>query len=162
MIRPLRQRHRHMVIALGLFLPLAFAAGLAARKPLAAVKELPPALTTAPQPVMDLVWKRGDLFSNPPVEVHLLREKNSGRFAVEFSAATGFLKPDLLVYWAGGSAGLTNSLPDNAVLLGEFDSPALPWPAAAASAAGRLVLYSLADYEMVAVSKPFNVASQSR
>jgi hypothetical protein len=155
MIRPLRQRHRQIFVALGVFLPLAFAVGIAARKPVPAVAELPPALTPAPPPVADLVWRRGDLFSKAPVEVRLLREKDSGRFAVQFSAATGFLKPDLMVYWVAGSTGRTNSLPDNAVLLGEFDSSALPWPAAAA-ARGVLVLYSLADNEMVDVSKPFN------
>jgi len=32
MIRPLRQRHRRIFITLGIFLPLAFALGIAARK----------------------------------------------------------------------------------------------------------------------------------
>ena len=157
MIRPLRQRHRHMVIALGLFLPLAFAAGIAARKPQATVKELPPALAPAPQPVANPVWKHHDLFSNAPVEVRLLREKDPGRFAVQFSAPAGFLKPDLIVYWVAGKAQLAGTLPEKATLLGSFSAMSLPLPAEAAKSTGLLVLYSLADNEIVDVSKPFNV-----
>jgi len=156
MIRPLRQRHRQIVIALGLFLPLAFAAGLAARKPLAASQALPPPLVSASPPAAVLVWKQRDLFSNAPVEVRWLREPDSGRFAVQFSAPSGFLKPDLLVYWVAGNAPPAGTLPENAALLGEFDSPRLPLPAEAATANGRLVLYSLADNEIVDVSKPIN------
>src|SRR5277367_4871718 len=103
MIRPLRQRHRRIVIVLGLFLPFAFAVGIAARKPLPPVNALQPSLAATPQPIEEIVWKRGDLFSNAPVEVHLLREEISGRFAVQFSAAAVFLKPDKLVYWVAGN-----------------------------------------------------------
>lgn len=156
MIRPLRQQHRRIVIALGLFLPLVFAAGIAARKPVPSVQELPAALRPAPQPVMDQVWKRSGLFSNAPVEVRCLREKDSARLAVQCSAPAGFLKPDLLVYWVAGKAPPAGTLPENAALLGEFDSPRLPLPAEAATANGRLVLYSLADNEIVDVSKPIN------
>ncbi len=157
MIRPLRQRHRHIVIVLELFLPLAFAAGIVARKPLVTVKELPPALAPAPQPVADLVWKYRDLFSNAPVKVRLLREKDPGRFAVQFSAPAGFLKPDLIVYWVAGKAQLAGALPANATLLGSFSAISLPLPAEAAKSNGLLVLYSLADNEIVDVSKPFNM-----
>jgi hypothetical protein len=33
MIRPLRQRHRHIFMVLGFILPVAFAVGIAERKP---------------------------------------------------------------------------------------------------------------------------------
>lgn len=157
MIRPLRQRHRLIVIALGLFLPLTFAAGIAARKPPATVKELPPALAPAPQPVAELVWTHRDLYSKVPVEVRLLREKDSGRFAVQFSAPAGFLKPDLIVYWVAGKAQVAGVLPENGMLLGSFSATPLTLPAEASESTGLLVLYSLADNEIVDVSKPFKV-----
>jgi len=156
MIRPLRQQHRRIVIALGLFLPLVFAAGIAARKPVPSAQELPAALRPAPQPLANRVWKLSGLFSNAPVKVHCLREKDSTRLAIRFFAPPGFLKPDLLVYWVAGNAPPAGTLPENAALLGEFDSPRLPLPAAAAGGSGVLVLYSLADNEIMDVSKPIN------
>src|SRR5277367_5008874 len=121
MIRPLRQRHRRMVIVLGVFLPVAFAVGIAARKPAPTVNELPAVLAVTPQKFAATVWNRVSLFAKTPVEVHLLREENnSGRFAVGFSAAKNFVKPDLIVYWTAGNPDITDTLPDNAVLLGSF------------------------------------------
>jgi hypothetical protein len=49
-------------------------------------------------------------------------------------------------------------LPDDAILLGSFDPSIpmpLPLPQQAANSAGRLLLYSLGDHEIVAVSKAF-------
>jgi hypothetical protein len=154
MIRPLRQRHHHIVVALGIFLPVAFAVGIAERKPVPPVNVLPPVLATTPQSIPEIVWKRGDLFSNAPVEARLLREEISGRFAVQFSAAADFLKPDLLVYWVAGNPALTGPLPENATLLGKFDSPALPLPDESTTNSGVLVLFNLADSQIVDMSKP--------
>ncbi len=154
MIRPLRQRHRRIVIALGFFLPLGFVTGIAGRKPLPPASPLPPALTAASQAIEEILWKRTDLFSNTPVEVRLLRETISGRFAVQFSAATDFLKPDLLVYWIAGNPTISDPLSENATLLGKLDSTALSLPSDGATNSGVLLLYSLADNVTVAVSKP--------
>jgi hypothetical protein len=156
MIRPLRQRHRRMVLALGLFLPVAFAVGLAARKPVPTVSELPSALAIAPQRFETVEWQRAGLFTNVPVAVRLLREqKAAGEFAAAFSAPDDFLKPDLLVYWVAGRADLTGALPDNAILLGAFGATPLPLPDGVAKSDGRLVLFSLADGEIESVSAPF-------
>ena len=65
------------------------------------------------------------------------------------------MKPDLLVYWLAGSVRVTGKLPDQAVLLGAFQpSVALPLPQNAAATGGSLVLYSLADQEVVDASAP--------
>jgi hypothetical protein len=45
-------------------------------------------------------------------------------------------------------------LPTNATLLGSFNAPALELPAAAAKTEGSLILFSLADQEIVDVSQP--------
>jgi hypothetical protein len=163
MIRPLRQHHRRMVIALGVFLPVAFVVGVAARKPAPTVAELPLALTVTSQKFEAVEREYSDLFSRSPVQVQLLREqKNSGRFAVAFSATKDFIKPDLMVYWVSGNPDITSALPGNAVLLGAFDSAALPLPSETSTHNGVLVLYSLANNEIVDVSKPFSILPEGR
>jgi hypothetical protein len=161
MTRPLRQRHRRTVAALGVFLQIAFAAGIAARITVPSVNSLPAELMASSQQFEASVWKRSDLFTRSSIEVRLLRERaDTGKFAIEFPAPKDFAKPDLLVYWAAGNPGTTDALPDNALLLGAFNSSALPLPESIASGNGVLVLYSLADNEIVEVSKPFTVQKQ--
>jgi hypothetical protein len=157
MIRPLRQRHRRMVAVLGVLLPVAFAAGIAARKPAPTIATLPAGLAMTPQHFEAVEWERADLFTKTPITVRLLREKGgAGHSAVAFSAPKDFVKPDLIVYWLAGSPNITDTVPDNARLLGAFNSSVeLPLPPDATSGSGVLVLYSLADQEVVDVSKPF-------
>jgi hypothetical protein len=158
MIRPLRQRHRRMVIALGVLLPITFGLGMAARKPVPSMDSLPANLVAMPQKFVATEWKHAELFVKSPIKVRLLREQSStGRFAVEFSAPNGFIKPDLMVYWVAGDSKITDTVPDNAQLLGAFSSSsALALPADSAAQNGMLVLYSLADHEVVEMSKPFS------
>ena len=155
MIRPLRERHRRMVIVLGVFLPVAFAVGIAARKPVPGMTSLPKELAASSQKFAVTEWERADLFTKSPIQVRLLRENaGAGHFAVEFSAAKDFLKPDLIVYWVAVGTRITNTIPDHAFLLGSFNSSAaLPLPLEAGSASGVLVLYSLADHVIVETSK---------
>jgi len=154
MIRPLRQRHRRLVITLGIFLPLAFAAGIAARKSMPSMISVPDSLVVTPASFGATEWERADLFAKSPVAVRLLRETASaGRFAVELSAPTGFVKPDLIVYWVDGNSAITGTLPNDAILLGSFGSGSLVLPAAVAKSGGRLVLFSLADNEIIELSK---------
>src|SRR6266436_5958076 len=157
MIRPLRKRHRRMVIVLGVLLPVAFAVGIAARKPLPGMTSLPKELVGSPQKFAVTQWERADLFTKAPIQVRLLRESaGAGHLAVEFSAAKDFVKPDLIVYWVTGSQNITDTLPENARLLGTFSSSVALWLSPdAAPGSGGLVLYSLADQEIVEVSKPF-------
>ena len=157
MIRLLRQRHRRMVIVFGVLLPVAFAVGIAARKPVPGMTSLPKELVASPQQFAVTEWERADFFTKTPIQVRLLRESaGTGRFAVEFSATKDFVKPDLIVYWVAGSPKITDTLPDNARLLGAFNSSvALSLSPDAGAGSGVLVLYSLADQEVVEVSKPF-------
>src|SRR5438105_1969976 len=67
MIRPLRQRHRRIVIVLGIFLPVAFVAGVAARKPVPGMASLPPGLVAPPQKFSAIGWERTDLFTKTPI-----------------------------------------------------------------------------------------------
>ena len=157
MIRPLRQRHRRVVIVLGILLPVAFAVGIAARKSVPDMISLPKELVASPQTFEVTEWERADIFAKTPMQVQLLRENaGTGHFAVKFSVAKDFVKPDLIVYWIAGNPKITETLPDNARLLGVFNSSvALSLPSDAASGSGMLELYSLADQEIVEVSKAF-------
>lgn len=155
MIRPLRQRHRYIVIALGIFLPAAFAVGIAARRAVPEVNSLPKELAPAVAQFEAQEWQRADFFMKSPVRVRLLREHNGvGKFAVEFSTAKDFVKPDLIVYWVAGNPNITDKLSDNAILLGAFNSTPLPLSDEVVKSNGQLVLFSLADNEIVDVSKP--------
>jgi hypothetical protein len=163
MILQLRQRHRRTFFVLGIFLPVAFAVGIAARKPLPEVDSLPKEIAPATASFASEVWSRADLFPKSSVQTRLLREHSgAGKFAVTFLAARNFVKPDLLVYWSAGNSNSTNALPDNAILLGAFASPQLSLPEAAENSDGALVLFSLADNEIVDVSMPIRLNDSTK
>jgi hypothetical protein len=155
MIRPLRQRHYYTFVAIGFILPMVFAFGIVARKPFPAMDVLPGELAVPVQKFPVRVWERADLFAKSPIQVGLLRDSlNNESFAVALSADKNyFIKPDLMVYWIAGQPTINDKLSDQAKLLGGFNSGAMPLPADAAVTNGVLVLYSLADNEIVDVSK---------
>ena len=156
MIRPLRQLHCQTFIALGFLLPLAFVFGIAARKPFPTMDALPGALSAPVDKFPVCKWERNNLFAKSPIQVRLLQAKpDSGLLAVTFSAAKDyFIKPDLMVYWIAGQPAISDKLPESSKLLGGFNAGELPLPAEAAATNGVLVLYGLADDEIVDVSKP--------
>lgn len=158
MIRPLRQRHRRIVITLGVSLPIVFIVGIAARSPVPNMASLPLESPTFSRASAATVWDRPDLFSKAKIHVRLLRASgDSSRFALELSAAKDFVKPDLIVYWISGNSEITEKLPDNALLLGAFGAGPLFLQTGRAGEDGYLVLYSLADNEIVAASKPLRL-----
>jgi hypothetical protein len=106
------------------------------------------------------VWVRDDLWEKKPLRTRLLRDPVTSNLALEVTATTPVVLPDVLLYWAPATSKLDDSLPSDALLLGawmqELANPvAVPQPAKAGQ--GRLILYSLADHEIVNVSKPFSV-----
>jgi hypothetical protein len=153
MILSLRQRHRQMFAVLGVLLPLAFALGIAARRTVPQSGMLPPEISTWTQSFTATDDERGDLFDKSPVQVRLWREQVTGRFAVGFSAAKDFLKPDLLAYWSATHPATNDALPVDARLLGAFVAGPLLLPAEASNTNGFLILFSLANQEIVDVSK---------
>lgn len=159
MIHSLRQRHLRMFAVLAVILPAAFAVGVAARKPIPKVESLPAALMPKTTAFPATIWSRNDLFAKTPVGTVLLREHaNAGRYAIQLSAPVTFAKPDLLVYWSHNSSEPNSKLPDNAVLLGAFSGFApLQLPNELSSTPATLILYSLADREVMDVSKPVSL-----
>lgn len=159
MIRSLRQRHRRIFTALAVILPAAFALGVAGRKPVPAVTSLSAALAPATNAFAATIWARNDLFSKNSIRAVLLRERSdAGRYAIQLFAPANFAKPDLLIYWIAASSELKERIPDDAMLIGAFN-PASPLQLSDATVLrqGKLVLYSLADGEIVDASKPFSI-----
>lgn len=154
MILSLRQRHRRVFAWIGVLLPIAFVVGVAARKPLPAITSLPAELAGAESKRGATILERGDLFAKPPVTVRLSRGDDN-TLSIAFSAKEDFVKPDLLVYWVAGTPAVTDKLPEGAVLLGAFSAAILRLPMEVTSREGSLILFSLANQEVVAVSQAF-------
>jgi len=156
MIRPLRQRHRVIVCTLGVLLPVAFAAGLVARKPIPVPATVPSGLAGQRNDFGKVVWTKADIWPGQRV-ITSLRQDSTGSVAVELMIRD-LAKPDVLVYWAAGKEAAVEGLPDNARLLGALSNHSpLPIPADVRGKSGRFLLYSLADHELVAASKSFVV-----
>lgn len=154
MILSLRQCHRRMFLVIGILLPVAFAVGIMARKPVPRMTALPGGLNVPLPLSAELVWERRDLFEKVPVGVRLARvTATTGANEVSFFAPADFVKPDLMVYWVAGPSSRPDGLPENARLLGAFDSAVLPLPAEVMAETGAIILFSLADQEVVDVSK---------
>ena len=154
MILPLRQRHRHVFAVLAVVLPVVFVIGIAARSRVPLVTSLSAEISGADASNATVVWERADLFTNAPVNVRLLRGTN-GESSLTLSAAGDFAKPDLLAYWTAGALPSGDALPESAVLLGSFAAPRLRLPDGFTTQSGSLILFSLADQEIVGVSKAF-------
>ena len=147
-----------MVCALGVLLPVAFTVGLAARKVVPVSTTLLPGLAGGTNDLGGVVWTKLDLWAGLRITTRLHRDA-AGSLTVEL-VAPDIMKPDVLVYWAAGKETAIDGLPANARLLGALSNRTpLPVSAAARREAGRFVLYSLAEHEVVGVSKSFIVAA---
>ena len=155
MNRPLRQRHRVMVCTLGVVLPVAFVAGIAARRPVPVADALPSRLASNAKDFGRVVLTKTDIWPGQRI-ITSLRRDAAGSVAVELMFGD-LVKPDVLLYWAAGKEGMAvDGLPENARFLGApSDGAPLPIPAEARGETGRFVLYSLANHEVVAASSPF-------
>src|SRR5262245_6064547 len=97
MILPLRRRHRRMFAVIGILLPLAFVAGIAARRPIPTTKLPAPSQQDA---FTKTIWERSDLFPKSAIRTLLLsRDASTDSLAVQLMPPPDFVKPDLLVYW---------------------------------------------------------------
>ncbi len=152
-----------MFAIIGVLLPLAFGVGIVARRTVPETSILPPELsTTSAQTFTATGYERDDAFEDAPVRIRLWRDLSTGQFAIGFSAPRDFVKPDLIAYWITSQPTNRTELPTNAVLLGSFVATALPLPAEAATAEGSLILFSLADQEIVDISRPFRFGDSKR
>lgn len=154
MILPLRQLHRRIFTVFSLSLPLLFIVGVVARRTVPHSGTLAPELSPQTVTFTATGYERDDLFDRSPVRVRLFRDHGSGTLAVGLRAEEDFLKPDLMVYWCAGRPALSETLPPESKLLGAFVTTTLVLPSEASSTNGCLVLFSVADQEIVDVSTP--------
>jgi hypothetical protein len=161
MIRPLRKRHRVMIFALSVVVPGTFALGIATRRAVPDLSVAAPS-RSAEVPHQEELWSRDDLWEKKAIRTRILNQgAGVGQLAVELILKDQIVHPDVLVYWLPAQRRIEDVPPDDAILLGSFD-PSTPmpliWPQQAASIPGALLLYSLANHEIVAVSKVFIAA----
>lgn len=158
MIRPLRKRHRVMIFALSALVPAAFALGIVTRREIPTLSA--DAAGLSHRSASRELWSRDDLWEKATIQTRLMNYSGKpGAFAIELKSKDKIVRPDILVYWVPQGSKVQDSLPGDAFLLGSFDQsvPApLALPPHAATESGVLILYSLAEHELVAVSKPFS------
>src|SRR5438552_19073694 len=73
MTRLLRQRHRTMVFTLGVLVPVAFVAGVAARRPVPLARSVPTELESKAFGFGTEVWTKADLWPNQRIVTSLRR-----------------------------------------------------------------------------------------
>jgi len=145
-----------MVCILAAALPAALAAGIAKRRTVPMAMSVPPELAHKTASFGDVVWTKADVWPDQRI-ITSLRRDSAGSVAVEFTFGE-LVKPDVLVYWVRGKETAGAGLPDDARLLGALvNRIPLPIPSDLRGEAGRFVLYSLAEHEVVATSKSFIV-----
>ena len=164
MIRPLRQRHRRVTTSLVISLPLLLVMGIAARRAVPVANEPEASMKGTVRHFDSSEWQRFDLFPKIRMGIRLLHEnRDSGAFAITLAAPKDFIKPDLLIYWIKGKPNLTGRLPANAQLLGAFNAACpLALPTEATREPGVLLLYSLADDELVDTSLPIRLSNTAK
>lgn len=156
MIRPLRRRHRRMMAALAVTLPLAFIAGIAARKSIPAMAEIPPAIRPAAPEFSHRIFEQSDLWGQLDIITRVYADSlPPTRLAVELHPQRYLKHPDVLVYWSAGAAGAAKAPPQEAFLIGVLsgrEKGRFLLPAPALETDGSVILYSLAQQQRIATA----------
>ena len=145
-----------MFVGLGVVLPIIFFVGVSARKPSPVMSSLPAGLEARPDFSGQSIPLKTFAFTHSPALAKVFNiQPGSNLFTAEISSAKELARPDVLVYWVSGNPGELTDLPAQAILLGELGTLPLSLPATARQG-GVLILYSLADGELVDSSKPIS------
>jgi hypothetical protein len=155
MIRPLRVRHRTMMIALAVIVPALFVAGLTARQAVPRIVESPVGQQAASYESFEVVGRDERAWGELPIRTIWLRGPSAAApRAVSLEVDGPLKRPDLLVYWDDRSSD-AGELSDGARLLGRLGGRRhVTWDVPAPSGSGRLVLYSTAWKQVVASAVP--------
>ena len=154
MIRPLRVRHRIIFLTLAAALPVAYAAGLLSRRPIAIMPSLPAALSDSTESGASGDWIEG-LWGDLPLNTRIVSGSDGARIVL--APRRPIKRPSLLLYWTPLSdLPRGQGFPSSSVLLGAFSGvriQAFPSPDWGDRASGTLFLYSLAHREVVAAAR---------
>lgn len=150
MIHPLRRRHRRMIFALSVIVPILFMASLFARQaPPEPNEEIP--LSFDP-PAADFSLESEHTFvAEPAITYKVLRDQGSNTLALELSSTKPLRWPEVLVYWVSESN--VDALPESRVLLGTWAATSArtyALPPDAGGSAGGVLLYSLSQQDVLA------------
>ena len=144
MIAQLRRRHRQAAVAMALIIPGVYTTALLARRAPAIETAFP---TPAPPAVGRVVIAAQGAVSGIPVSATVDR---SG--VLLLTAATPLRQPDLLLYWTEDARSLSDSLPPDAILLGQVGGERGEFfrlPMARNNRAGQLLFFSLGHGQTV-------------
>ena len=144
MIAQLRRRHRQMAVAMALIIPAVYAAALLARR--APAREAAVPFATRPTSGRTVIAAQGVVSG---VRLSATVDPSGG---LTLTAATPLRQPDLLLYWTGSETGASDSLPQDAILLGQVSgerSEGFRLPAARNNRAGHLLFFSLGHAQTV-------------
>lgn len=159
MIRPLRLRHRMVVLALSALVPAAFVLGITSRRSLPAVVSIPSVIRSQSAASYKARWTRDELWEKQQLRTRLLEDPTGSSLALEITSPEPIVRPDVLLYWIPGNPAIADSLPNDSVLVGAWiqEPPKAIELPQTAKGDGRLILYSLADHEILNVSKAFPI-----
>jgi len=154
MIRPLRVRHRSMIVALAVLAPVLFVAGLLARQTVPAMSDSVVDTQTPGHERLEVVGMAAPSLGELPIRTLWLKASDdTTRRAVTLELTGPTRHPDLLVYWTAEPGD--GALSDEALLLGRLgDRRSVTWDIPDSGSSGRLVLYSSAWDEVVASVEP--------
>ena len=147
-----------VVLALSVVVPVAFVLGITSRRVVPLVASMPSGFGIQSAPSLAR-WARDELWEKEQLRTQLLENSTGSNLSLEVTAPEPIVRPDVLLYWSPGNLEIGESVPNNAILLGAWiqePQRAIQLPQAV-KGEGRLILYSLADHEMLNVSKAFPI-----
>lgn len=144
MIRPLRSRHRTMMVGLAIVVPILFVAGLSVRQA-TPVMDLPHPGARPTEPATPLGTQAGNLLDGGVVSVRWFAQGSTTRLRIELAEAASL--PEVLVYWTLDRTEGLDVLPHGSRLIGSLHgnmTGLLDLPVEVSSdSPGRLVFYIL-------------------
>jgi hypothetical protein len=145
-----------MFTVLGMVLPVVLVVGLYERTSVPVMTSLPAGLVTNRPVSGSLVLLKTCAFPHTSTSAKLFGTQKGDDFTIQISTGVEPEKPDVLVYWVPGSPPGFDKIPAGAFLLGELGSQSLSLPVGERPD-GVLMLYSLADGEVIDVSNPITL-----
>lgn len=148
-----------MVCILAFVLPVAFVFSVAARRTVPPGSPSGTLFNAAPGAYGEVVWTDADAWPGKRI-LTVLQTDPLGSLTVEFMFRE-LPGPDVLAYWVPSNWAPGDRLPANAQLLGAFlNGEILPLAGRPRGEPGRFVLYSLANHQIVSISKPMTLPQQ--
>lgn len=157
MIYPLRRRHRTLIFALSILVPVLFVISLLARQaPPEPNTEIPLSVESMDSGFIASSGEPGTFTAQPSMHYRVLNHQSGQRTAIELSTSEHIRLPELLVYWSPTLNA--ESLPSDHSLLGSWPvtfTRVFELPERAQGTSGAIILYSLSQQSIVA-STPIN------